>query len=94
MVTPGQTKERWPGLVSRPLRTAGFPTRGSCCAPQQAAQVEVHGLFLSSGAAPVHRPRPLHHLTTEHHGGAKGLEGGGRTSMVRTLHPILCLPLG
>lgn len=79
MATPVRTKKRPPSLVSCPLRTAGFPTRGLCCAPQQADQEEKHGLFLSCGAAPMLSPRDLslHHLVTGYQRDTKGLAEGG-----------------
>lgn len=74
MATPVQTKKGLPSLVSCLLRTAGFPASGLCCAPQQATQVEIHSLFLSSEAALMHSPRSLHHLITGYQGDTKGLE--------------------
>jgi len=74
MVTPVQTKKGSPSLGSSPLRTAGFPARGLCCAPQQDAQVEMHSLFLFSEAALMHSPRSQHHLITGYQKDAKGLQ--------------------
>lgn len=76
VVSPVQTKNGLPSLVSCPLRTVGFSAKGWCCVPQQAAQVETHSLFLTSEAAPMHSPRSLHHLVTGYQEDSKGLERG------------------
>lgn len=93
-MAPVQTKAGPPSLVSWLLRMVGFPARGLCSAPQQAAQVEMHSLLLSSEAAPTHSPGSLHPLVTGYPGNTEGLKGGGLTPTDCSLNPILCPPLG
>lgn len=72
MVAPVQTKAGLPSLVSWLLRMVGFPARGLCCAPKQAAQVEMHSLLLSSEEPSISAP-----LVTGYPGSTRGLQGGG-----------------